>query len=553
MLGDGRALDASRPNMSTEGFVEGLLTDETPSAFLLLSAPLVDLYKFELIDGQPFCTGMLTGHPVLPDGRVLIAPQAVGRDKSWLRATDGMVWRLGKSRWPPILEVVTAKDWHGGLLNLLDMRGWQKQIRSLALQLDCAAKDPWPNRRLMAREIRGRLHAAGQSDMDAAFAVLSADVGNATHCLEVVDLLQKAIGGGKIQTFDRIIRGWKMLADGYKATDIDPVTAPKHMASLAEAAMIGKLKRLMTPAVGGVIFREEDFADECKEVMHGVVVVPKLGGVDGSTGAVVRESFAEIVGKRVPVYPVTDIAKAKVELVREFPHAESLVNILLGDLPGRDRVRFRNTLLVGAAGCGKSRLARRLGEVFGVYVGSFDGAGAGDASFGGTGRRWSTGEPCWPLNVIRACGHANPLVLIDEIDKAGTARHNGNLYNSVLTLLENETAARFADPYVQAPVDVSNVSYLLTANDDTVLPVTLKDRLRILRMPAIKPEHVPMIASGIVAHLAQERSLDARWVAPLNGDEIEIAQRMLGDGSIRRLRAVVERLLANRETSAPRN
>ena len=229
------------------------------------------------------------------------------------------------------------------------------------------------------------------------------------------------------------------------------------------------------------------------------------------------------------------------------------MNILLSDLPGRDWVRFRHTLVVGPPGCGKSRFVRKLGEALGVYVGSFDGAGAGDAAYGGTGRRWSSGEPCSPLIVIKACGHANPIVLVDEIDKAATSRHNGSLYSSILPMLENETAARFADPYLQAQVDVSNVSHIMTANEDKDLPAPLKDRCRVLRMPPIKPEHVPAIVRGLVVDLAKERGIDERFVPALDGDEIEIAQRMLGDGSIRRLRAVVERLLAQRETSAPRN
>ena len=93
----------------------------------------------------------------------------------------------------------------------------------------------------------------------------------------------------------------------------------------------------------------------------------------------------------------------------------------------------------------------------------------------------------------------------------------------------------------------------MTANEDKDLPAPLKDRCRVLRMPPIKPEHVPAIVRGLVVDLAKERGIDERFVPALDGDEIEIAQRMLGDGSIRRLRAVVERLLAQRETSAPRN
>jgi len=70
-------------------------------------------------------------------------------------------------------------------------------------------------------------------------------------------------------------------------------------------------------------------------------------------------------------------------------------------------------------------------------------------------------------------------------------------------------------------------------------------------VPLIGIEHVPAVAAGIVRDLAQERGLDSMWVRPLSGDEIE--QRLLAAGSVRRLRAIVERLLAAREIMAMRH
>jgi ATP-dependent Lon protease len=250
---------------------------------------------------------------------------------------------------------------------------------------------------------------------------------------------------------------------------------------------------------------------------------------------------------------VPDLAIARKTLIAEFPYADRLIDILLADLAGREHVKLRPTLIVGAPGCGKTRFIRKVASALSIYVGRYDGAGAEDNVFGGTARRWSSGEPCWPITVIRAAGHANPCVHVDEIDKSADNNRNGSLQRALLPMLEIESSARFPDPYIQFDVDISKVSFLLTANDDTVLHATLKDRLRILRMPPITVEHVPACAAGIVLDLAAERGLDGRWVRPLDGDEIEIAQRMLGDGSVRRLRAIVERLLAARENQLARH
>jgi ATPase family associated with various cellular activities (AAA) len=682
MSGDGGPLDANRDAMSTRASIEDLETDERPSPEVLVAAPVLDAWATYLdLRGVPQCRGTVSGHPLFADGALIEVGRvlSVGSDRSWLRAAGGF-YRLGEQRrMPPILEAVMAPDWNSALLGLIGLAGLPEDVKILAVTLDCrSASISWSERRSGAAAIGRTCFDAGRHDLAAAFGVLATDVSVKLQCRRVAAELKKAIGGLNVHALDRILRGWRRLAEGCPNIDADPVRAarqagdvqptwtpileaitaadwesaldhllempawPKTARQIAlglqqtesmswgdRRVVAGKLCRLLgeerpdladafavlaadvnSPAdcsrmveliensiaghelaaldrvlkgwrlldgacpnvdpdpisaprsltaehrlssivpKGAVIVRTQDYADECREAMsEGVVVVAKVGGVHDSS---VKDAFKPIMG-RVPLYPVPDIAAARNELVREFPHAESLIGIMLSDLPGRTAIKFRNTLLVGPAGCGKSRFARRLGEALGIHVGSYDGAGAGDAAFGGTGRRWSSGEPCWPLHVIRSCGYANPLILVDEIDKAGTSRTNGSLYSSILTLIERETASRFPDPYIQEPVDVSHVSYILTANDDTVLPPMLRDRCRILRMPPIRPEHVPAIARGIVADLVRERGLDARWVEQLDGDEIEIAGRMLGDGSIRRLRAVVERLLAARETTAPRN
>jgi hypothetical protein len=286
----------------------------------------------------------------------------------------------------------------------------------------------------------------------------------------------------------------------------------------------------------------------------GVVVVSAVGGTTKGTQArEARAEFNDFVGCKIPLYPAPDAAKVRSAMVAEFPYAVKMIDTLLSDLIGKDECRFRPTVIVGPPGCGKNRLVRRLGELCGLHIDWFDGAAAGDSSYGGTARRWSSGEPCRPLLAIKTCGHANPLCAVDEIDKGATSDHNGSLTKALLPMLEIESAKRFADPYVQLGVDLSHVSFILTANDDSKLPAPLKDRLRVLRMPALTQDHLAAVVAGCVRDLAADRGLDSRWVPGLDGDELEICRRLLGAGSIRRLREIVERLLVARETQAMRN
>jgi len=237
-------------------------------------------------------------------------------------------------------------------------------------------------------------------------------------------------------------------------------------------------------------------------------------------------------------------------LAGEFPHASEQIGVLLSDLVEGQEIRFRPTLLVGKPGGGKSRLARRLCAELKLPLLRYDAAGAGDNAFAGTPRRWYSGEHCTPLEAVHRSLKANPAVLIDEIDKAAASRHNGNLELSLMPFTEVETSSRYPDPFIESDVDLSHVNFFLTANDDSNLQGPLRDRLRIVRMPEPRREDLPTLARAIVNDVARERGGNPAWWPHFNEDELEIAGRLWLGGSVRRLRVIVERLLAAREKNA---
>jgi ATPase family associated with various cellular activities (AAA) len=299
----------------------------------------------------------------------------------------------------------------------------------------------------------------------------------------------------------------------------------------------------------------DDVGEPASEPAVGsVMVLASVGGTSQtSTGKEAQKEFESIAGRPVPLVPVPDLAKARSKLAAEFPYALPAIDFLLADIANQQHVFFRPSLILGSPGGGKTRLIRRLGEALGVYVARFDGSGSSDNAFGGTPRRWSSGEPCVPLNAIRSSGIANPICHVDEIDKAGSSRHNGSLTQALLPMCEQESSKRFADPYVQSDINLSFVSFLLTANDDTALPAPLRDRLRVIRIPLPGIEHVPALSHGIVADIMAEKGAD-RFSFPLNGEELHIAAELWRKGgSIRKLRAIIERLLARRDQQAPRH
>jgi hypothetical protein len=251
--------------------------------------------------------------------------------------------------------------------------------------------------------------------------------------------------------------------------------------------------------------------------------------------------------------PVPPLHEVRNRLLFEFPYAENVVDFALADLVGRQTVRLRPLLLVGEPGGGKSRFVRRLAEILKVECWRTDASRSDGAVFAGTDKRWYSAEPCHPFLAIARAKHANPVVMIDELEKTGTRSDYGRLWDCLLSFMEPETAARYADPALQVALDLSHVSYVATANSLDPLPSPLCDRFRIVTFPMPGPEHLDALLPPVIADLAAERGLDSRWIEPLVGDERDAVAAHWQGGSVRQLRRVVEIVLRAREKAALRN
>lgn len=260
-----------------------------------------------------------------------------------------------------------------------------------------------------------------------------------------------------------------------------------------------------------------------------------------------------VINTALPLVPVPPLHEVRDKLLFEFPYAEQVIDFALADLVGRTTVRLRPLLLVGDAGGGKSRFARRLGETLNLGVWRTDASRSDGAVFGGTDKRWYSAEPCHPFLAIAQSKQAGPLVLVDELEKAGTRTDYGRFWDCLLGFLEPETAARYPDPALQTNLDLSQVSYVATANSLDILPSPLRDRFRTISFPKPTADHLDALLPAVVADLATERGLDRRWIAPLTGFERDAVAAHWRGGSVRRLRRIVEILLRARESAAVQN
>jgi ATP-dependent Lon protease len=260
-----------------------------------------------------------------------------------------------------------------------------------------------------------------------------------------------------------------------------------------------------------------------------------------------------VINTPLPLVEVPSLQQVRNALIFEFPFAVEVIDFALADLVGRATIRLRPLLLVGDPGGGKSRFARRLGEVLGLSVWREDASRADGAVFGGTDRRWYSAEPCHPFLAIAQSNRANPLVLIDELEKAGTRSDYSRLWDCLLGFLEPETSVRYPDPALQTTLDLSQVSYVATANSLHSLPAPIRDRFRVVAFPKPAAGDLDALLPAVIADFARERGLDQSWMPPLDGLEHAAVARHWRGGSLRRLRRIVEAILRERDVGATRN
>lgn len=278
-----------------------------------------------------------------------------------------------------------------------------------------------------------------------------------------------------------------------------------------------------------------------------VLVCPNLAPTGVGKGKDIARGYEHAIGRAMPLVPTPDLAEVHRALAPDFPHAVGAIDAILGAFSARPHVHTEPLIIAGPPGVGKSRLVRRLGEALGVGVYRVDGSNDAGGSFGGTERRWYSSEPCRPFMAIARYRQANPIVMVDEVDKAATRSDYGRLWDAMLQALDGAT--HFPDPSLQVDLDISWVSVICTANEPSVLPPALLDRVRIVRLPEPRAEHLDALLPGVMAGIAREAGLDPRFHAPLEGIERAAVRARWRGGSLRRLRRAVDAILRVRDRS----
>lgn len=233
--------------------------------------------------------------------------------------------------------------------------------------------------------------------------------------------------------------------------------------------------------------KELEATDEVKEKLQKEISRFKNAMQSPAEAGVLRtyiETMLEMPWEK-RVEDFTDIEYAKQILEAEHYGLEEVKERVLDYLAVRAMTKKGNTpilCLVGPPGTGKTSIGKSLAKALKKpYIRISLGGIHDEAEIRGHRKTYVGAMPGRIANAIKQAGVKNPLLLLDEIDKVSTD-HKGDTFSALLEVLDGEQNSKFRDHYLEVPLDLSEVTFVMTANSLQTIPGPLRDRMEIIEI-----------------------------------------------------------------------
>ena len=357
-------------------------------------------------------------------------------------------------------------------------------------------------------ELTERQTLLEELDVEKRVRTLQLKVANQLHIAQLQDKIQKDVQSqfGEMQR-----RAW--LSEQKKAIEKELGESTGH-----DGDELSKLKAALKEAKLPKLAREQ--ADrEIKRLNH----VP-AGSPEFSVIISYLETLAAMPWEKTTEDNL-DLSHARKVLDKDHFGLEKVKRRLIEYLAVRKlnpKGRSPIMLLLGPPGVGKTSLGQSVARALGRKFSRVSLGGVRDeADIRGHRRTYIGAMPGRLINEIRRAGTANPVVMLDELDKLGHDSR-GDPSSALLEVLDPAQNHTFTDHYLDTPFDLSRILFIGTANSLDSIPPALRDRLEVIELSSYTATEKKAIASKyLVPRQRKEHGLKARQFV-LHADALDL-------------------------------
>ena len=206
---------------------------------------------------------------------------------------------------------------------------------------------------------------------------------------------------------------------------------------------------------------------------------------------------------------------AMAHLYEELPNFTSALDDVKRQLAlcqdSGDVLEIAPMLLLGPPGIGKTHFAREISQLLGTGLGfiSMSSLTAGWV-LSGASSQWKGARPGKVFETLVDGAYANPVMVVDEIDKA-RGEHAYDPLGALYSLLEHDTAQNFTDEFAEVAIDASQVIWVATANDDRAIPEPILNRMQVYEVHAPDKDAARAIAARLYSSIRAPHAWGQRF------------------------------------------